>query len=271
MLMAKIENALRAPPANRSSSPKMVPSWKRRWITAASTPGAGMCTPMRKMTNIPRVKRMRRRRSPTFRARVRVASTSDHLGPAAGRLNLLHRRAAEGVGAHHQAPAQLAATQYLDAVPAALDQPVLPQQVGRHFGVVVEAVEGLDVDLGQHPLEGRVGEAALGQTPLQRRLAALEPRPDGAAGPGLLAFVAAPGGLAVAGTDAAAYPAGPAPAARAGLQVMQSRHWSNPPTRTTPPPSCPAAGPRLPPCAGSAARPAWRRRCSGRWTSPGTC
>src|SRR5690606_31308983 len=165
MLIAKIENALSAPPANRSSSPKIVPCSKRLRIAAAFTPGAGMCTPMRKTMNIPSVNRIRRRRSPTLRARLRVASTSDHLGLAAGRLDLFDRGAAEGMGADREPPAQLAAAQHLDAVPTALDEPLIPQQLDRDLGIVVEAVQGLDVHRGQGPPEGRVREAALRQAP----------------------------------------------------------------------------------------------------------
>ena len=49
-------------------------------------------------------------------------------------------------------------------------------------------------------------EAALGQPPVERHLTALEPGPDAAAGPRLLALVALARGLAVTGPRPAAYP-----------------------------------------------------------------
>src|SRR5690606_16102702 len=90
--------------------------------------------------------RIRRRRSPTLRARLRVASTSDHLGLAAGRLDLFDRGAAEGMGADREPPAQLAAAQPLDAVPTALAAALVPHAPERDLGTVLAAAEGMGAD-----------------------------------------------------------------------------------------------------------------------------
>jgi len=75
MLMAKTENALKAPPENRSRSPKRVPLSKSLAICSVSTPGTGMCVPMRKTRNIQRVKRILFRRSDIRIALLSVWST----------------------------------------------------------------------------------------------------------------------------------------------------------------------------------------------------
>ena len=90
-------------------------------------------------------------------------------------------------------------------------------------------VDRLGADLGEVARAhfGRLGdghgeEAALGQAPLQRHLAALEADLVVAAGAGLLALVAASRGLAQARADAAADAAAVLLGARGGLDVFSS-------------------------------------------------
>ena len=70
-------------------------------------------------------------------------------------------------------------------------------------GVVLKGLESGDVD-GLQGLGKDIVEAPLGHAPRQRHLAAFEADPDAAAAAGLLALVAASGGLAVTGALASA-------------------------------------------------------------------
>ena len=55
ILIAKIENLLNAPPANKSSKPNKLPLVNKLSITDASTPGTGIWIPKRKTMNISNV------------------------------------------------------------------------------------------------------------------------------------------------------------------------------------------------------------------------
>ena len=68
-------------------------------------------------------------------------------------------------------------------------------------------------DLKRHP--ENVGESALGNTPHEGHLAALEPRRDAAAGPRLLALVTPAAGLALAGTGPADW----------RMEVVEQARW----------------------------------------------
>ena len=56
MLIAKTENLLNAPPEKRSRRPNSVPCEKSCSIAVGSTPGTGMCVPMRNTANMMSVK-----------------------------------------------------------------------------------------------------------------------------------------------------------------------------------------------------------------------
>ena len=61
---ANTANRDSAPPTNRSMKPRALPGWLNRFCSwATSTPGTGMCDPMRNTASIPTVNRNFRRRS----------------------------------------------------------------------------------------------------------------------------------------------------------------------------------------------------------------
>src|SRR6266511_4900898 len=125
------------------------------------------------------------------------------LGGAAGGGDLLSRLAAELVRAHRQLLRDVAATQNLDD-PRARDEAVLPQQLRRHVGARLEPVhQRVEVD---HLVfdAAVIVEAALRHAAVERHLAALEAALVLEARTGLSPLVAAPRGLAVAGSLAAA-------------------------------------------------------------------
>src|SRR5690606_22968946 len=98
---------------------------------------------------------------------------------------------------------ELAVAEDLDQVVAPLDEALRLEglDVDRRAGV--EHLEGADVDV-RHAGGERVAEPALRQAALHRRLAAVEVQlVDVALRPGLLALLAAGGGLAHAGAGAA--------------------------------------------------------------------
>ena len=86
-----------------------------------------------------------------------------------------------------------------------LDQAALHQGIRVHVGAGLEILfQRGDVDPLVGHAEAVVGEAALGDAPQQRQLAALEPVRLGAARGGVLTLLAAGGRLAVPGTRAGA-------------------------------------------------------------------
>ena len=78
-----------------------------------------------------------------------------------------------------------------------------PQHFLVDHGAGLELVQVVEIDDRVMLLEGRVVEAALGQTPNQRHLAAFESESNAAAGARLLALVALAARLAVTGAFAA--------------------------------------------------------------------
>src|SRR5699024_4630023 len=93
----------------------------------------------------------------------------------------------------------------LQAIGAGMENAGMDESLGVHHGAVSETVEHRDVHSGER-LGKNVVEAALGDTASQRHLAALKAGADLAAAAGLLTLVTTAGGLAVAGTGAAALP-----------------------------------------------------------------
>ena len=63
ILIAKIENLLNAPPENKSNSPSKLPLLNNCSIAVGSTPGTGMCVPIRNTPNITSVNIIRSRSS----------------------------------------------------------------------------------------------------------------------------------------------------------------------------------------------------------------
>src|SRR5262249_23081819 len=102
---------------------------------------------------------------------------------------------------HVDGPLELARGEHLHAVADTLDGAELDQPV-RIKRVAFQAVQPPQIDDGILLLEN-VGEAALGQTPVQRHLAALESAHHAVAGDGPRAFRAAPAGLAESRAHAA--------------------------------------------------------------------
>ena len=78
MLMARTENLLSAPPANKSRSPNKLPLLKRFSMTDESTPGTGIWTPSLKTMNMMRVKTARFRNSGTFSTFWMFSNTATH-------------------------------------------------------------------------------------------------------------------------------------------------------------------------------------------------
>src|SRR6185295_971871 len=87
--------------------------------------------------------------------------------------------------------------------------------------------EVTDVDDGELGLAAVGQEASLGQPSVERHLAALEPRPDAAAGPRLLALVALARRLAVAGARAAADPLALLGRSRRRPQILDSHDFAS--------------------------------------------
>src|SRR5262249_22041678 len=81
--------------------------------------------------------------------------------------------------------------EHLHAVAQLAQQPVAHQELGRHDRARLEHLEPPEVDAGVLLAERRVREAALRNAPVQRHLAALEPRLAGEAAAALLALLAA--------------------------------------------------------------------------------
>ena len=129
---------------------------------------------------------------------LRVLSTLHHLGLSAHRLYLLLCRFGEGGSLDGDALVRLPLPRTLKPYSHLLSTPASSSAAASTSLPASKALESGDVDLLQG-LGKDVVEAALGDTPGEGHLAAFEADADAAAAPGLLALVAAAGGLAVAG------------------------------------------------------------------------
>ena len=91
ILIANIENLLNAPPLNKSNSPNKLPLLKSCSIALGSTPGTGICVPIRNTANIISVNIIRCRNSAILTIFDRAVSTLYHLCDATSRLDLCLR------------------------------------------------------------------------------------------------------------------------------------------------------------------------------------
>ena len=116
MLIAKMENLLNAPPEKRSKRPNRLPFAKSFSIAVGSTPGTGMCVPIRKMANMINVKMIFWRSSGILKMLPRAESTSDHLDFATCCRDLLLCGFREAVGTDRQLLRELAVAEDADAI-----------------------------------------------------------------------------------------------------------------------------------------------------------
>ena len=154
----------------------------------------------------------------------------DHLGRAAGRLDLRAGALREGVRQHEQLRVDLAVAEDLER------EPVAPDQAGRLQGIGVDrdrralllvqpargdgGADGADVDDLVLDVVDVAEAAQLRDPDVERRLAALEPGGDRRPGSRLLALGPAARGLALAGGDAAADPGAPGDRPLGGVEVV---------------------------------------------------
>lgn len=116
MLMASMENLLKAPPENKSSNPNKLPLLKRFSMTEASTPGTGIWTPSLKIINMIKVNTARFRNSGTFSTFWMLFNTLDHLNLTTGCFNFLLRRFREALSYDCQGFFQFAVTEDTNTV-----------------------------------------------------------------------------------------------------------------------------------------------------------
>mgnify|MGYP000320311201 CR=1 FL=1 len=161
MLIAKMENLLNAPPEKRSKRPNRLPFAKSFSIAVGSTPGTGMCVPMRKMANMTNVKMIFCRSSGILKMLPRAESTSDHLDFATRCRNLLFCGLRETVGADRQLLREFAIAEDADTILNVLQDAGLYEHDRIDRRAVFEAVERLNVDfsdvLAQTFLKPRFG------------------------------------------------------------------------------------------------------------------
>src|SRR5438034_1164891 len=218
MPRAKMVSRRMLPPANMSKKPK-IPPWDREKISSQRRilmPGIGTCPPSRYTASRPSVNRTRLRRS-GMRKTLAIASrnfifgslllvrrrSADHFRRAAGRLNLLHRGLGEQMRRHVNRALQLARGEHLHAISQLPHSSQLHQSIGIER-IALERVEPSQIDDGILLLEN-VGESALGQTAVQRHLAAFESAHDAVAGDRARALAPAAAGLAQPRAHAAAH------------------------------------------------------------------
>jgi|SRR6516225_801195 len=124
-------------------------------------------------------------------------SDYDHRSPCL--LDLLARSPAELFSFDNQALVQFTSSEDFHAVASAIDQTLLAQELLRHARSGIEFFKIPDVNERKRNLECGVVETALGQSPDQRHLTALEPKSDAATRTRLLPLVSFSARLAVAG------------------------------------------------------------------------
>src|SRR5215471_13807460 len=210
MPSAKIVICERFLPENMSYRPNMeFAAWSAISLSASEfTPGVGMWPPTRYTASNPSVKSTRLRRSLTatmfFSESASIAPPlRQHLCRAARGGDFFRGLAAELVRANRQLLRDVAAREHLDAA-RARDEPVRAQQLRCHFSPGVELLRDR-VEVHHLVLDAeRVVEPALRHAAVQRHLAALEPALVLEARTRFRALVSTAGGLAVAGSLAAA-------------------------------------------------------------------
>src|SRR6266576_2519649 len=126
------------------------------------------------------------------------------------------------VSASTLTPGVLTGAEQLDRMVGTAHQAGAEQRLRRHLDAVGEQDEVAHVHDLRRLLE-RIGEAALGNAPDERHLAALEPRTHLAALTGGLAFAAAAGRLADPGAGTAAFADPRAMRAARRLQIVQRK------------------------------------------------
>src|SRR5262249_38153562 len=112
-------------------------------------------------------------------------------------LNFRLRGRAKGMSAHAELLGQVAITEDLNPIGAAIRQSNASQCRFINHGTVIEPVQCLQVNRQVMRAVTRIVESTLRDAADQRHLAALESDPDRTAGPGRLAFAAPAAGLAV--------------------------------------------------------------------------
>jgi hypothetical protein len=127
-------------------------------------------------------------------------TANNHRSP--GLFNALARGFAEFVGFDRQPFRKLAPSENLHSVKGSVHESFFAQKLLRHVRIRFELLEITQVHERVSGFESRVVETALRQSPDERHLTALEPKPDTATGTSFLPLMAFATRLAVAGTFA---------------------------------------------------------------------